>query len=104
MAQPKNDSSAAAEAVLALLANPEALQQALTALGQAQTASQRPKTRGTVKVRVNTTDGARKFGDITIVKVKPNGYETPAAGVWADQIPGLIDALTAAQEAIAERS
>lgn len=45
-------------------------------------------------------EGDRKYGDVTIYKVQGNGFRAPKVGIYADDLPGLINQLQAAQKKV----
>lgn len=50
------------------------------------------KARARLEVVVNDEDRA-KFGAVTIYKIRANGFKKPMMGVFADDVPVLIEGL-----------
>jgi hypothetical protein len=69
------------------------------ALGVSQTTAR--AARKAIKVDVLTGEEAQKFGDVSVSKLTSNGRYIAKLGIFADDLPGFITELTAAQEAIA---
>lgn len=59
------------------------------------------KVRQTATIQVVVNEGeAKKFGDVSIVKVQANGYKQPKVGIFAADLPGFIEALVEADAVV----
>ena len=57
------------------------------------------RTHAGLDVVTNPAD-ERKYGDISVFKVQGNGYRKPTMGLFKAQIPGFIEDLQAAYDAL----